>query len=802
RRLNAVTPPMAPIVADLSLLTTTLHPTYSIFTVLDIANGFWSLPHHPDCQYKFAFAFQGTQYTWTCLPQGFHNSPALFHAAMRDALIPFPYRDNLVQYVDDLLLASSSKEEHLLHLEALLETISKAGLKVNPDKAQIAKDCVSFLGIAITPSGRALDRHKLKVLLALPLPTDLTSLCSFLGMCNFMRSFMWNFSALCKPLYQLLKLQQPFLWTESHTAAVMSLKTALTSAPTLSSPDYTLPFHLFFTSTITSLAAVMAQHTDAWHPLAFASRLTSSVEQKYTPCELTLLAVHWALQHFLYLTGTHEVIIHTTHSTSPSTISSPRLSCMLLSLQHRCIQVSPLLPLLSFLPAALLAFPFPPHTCPLPPPVPPPLALPFPSPPPPSGLHPSFCTLYIDGSCFHKEGTVYTGFAIYDPVSNHSELFKCEMHSAQYAELAALIQALHSFSSESLLICSDSLWTVLSATRHKNGFLSTDGKPLKHQYLLKVLFVVVYIRRGKSLSTLMLKVKAHDRSNTYNCTVDGLAKQAAVSGLLWKPPQMDLSIIDTPAVPVATVQLPDDLNTLQDMDTTIPNLVTMDPHVIVEHRLFLRKDPETGINAFIPPSDMRGLLIANPKMREQIEQYCANCLECAMINPAPRRVVGPLPIGAIKGPWHSIFMDYIDGLPRAPGGHTHLLVVVCAFTKWVEAFPMTTTTAKATAKVLLRLFSTWGIPDTVDSDRGPHFANEVMEQTLAALGVKHHLHIPYRPQASRQVERVNRTLKAGLKKMCLEQGAHWADALPWLLMALRSRVDKRTGYSPFQIMMG
>uniref|UniRef100_H3APU4 Gypsy retrotransposon integrase-like protein 1 n=1 Tax=Latimeria chalumnae TaxID=7897 RepID=H3APU4_LATCH len=443
---------------------------------------------------------------------------------------------------------SSSKEEHLLHLEALLETLFKAGLKVNPDKAQIVKDCVSFLGITITPSGRALDRHKLKVLLALPLPTDLTSLRSFLGMCNFMRSLVWNFSALCKPLYQLLKSQQPFLWIESHTAAVMSLKTALTSAPTLSSSDYTLPFHLFFTSTITSLVVVMAQLTDAWHPLAFASRLTSVVEQKYTPCELALLAVHWALQHFLFLTGTHEA------------------------------------------------------------------------------------------------------------------------------------------------------------------------------------------RKGKSLSTLMLKVKAHDRSNTYNCTVANIHSRGH----------------------------------------------------------------------FAADATYRALKVSFwwPKMREQIEHYCAHCLECAMINPAPRQVVGPLPIRAVSGPWRSIFMDYIDGLPRAPGGHTHLLVVVCAFTKWVEAFPMTTTTAKATAKILLWLFSTWGIPDTVDSDRGPQFANEVMEQTLAALGVKHHLHIPYRPQASEQMERVNCTLKAGLKKVCLEQGAHWADALPWLLMALRSRVDKRTGYSPFQIMMG
>uniref|UniRef100_H2ZT72 Integrase catalytic domain-containing protein n=1 Tax=Latimeria chalumnae TaxID=7897 RepID=H2ZT72_LATCH len=120
-------------------------------------------------------------------------------------------------------------------------------------------------------------------------------------------------------------------------------------------------------------------------------------------------------------------------------------------------------------------------------------------------------------------------------------------------------------------------------------------------------------------------------------------------------------------------------------------------------------------------------------------------------------------------------------------GHTHILVVVC--TKWVETFPMTKTTAKATAKVLLDLFCRWGVPASVEL----HFANEVMKQALQALGVKDHLHIPYRPQASGQVGR------ASISRICLEQRANWVESLPWLLMALRSKVDSRTGYSPFQL---
>uniref|UniRef100_H3AT24 Gypsy retrotransposon integrase-like protein 1 n=1 Tax=Latimeria chalumnae TaxID=7897 RepID=H3AT24_LATCH len=662
RRLNSVTPPMAPIVADITHLATKLQPSHSFSSVLDISNGFWSLPLHPLCQYKFAFTFQETQHTWTCLPQGFHNSPALFHSVMKDALASFPYQQNLVQYVDDHLLASPDLKSHIIHLKALLTALTKAGLKINPDKAQLCRQQVSFLGITITPSGRAIDQHKLSVILSLPLPTDVTSLRSFLGMCNFMHLFVFNFSVVCKPLYTLLRADNSFTWTEDHTEAITTLKQALTSAPVLSAPNYLIPFHLFIANSFSSLAAVLAQ---------------------------------------------------------------------------------------------------------------------------------SDC------------------------------------------ELAALIQALSDHQDQAVTIYSDSSWTVMSAASyllqwHKNGFLSSDGKPLKHQHMLKMLFVLLKTRQDSQLDTIMVKIKAYTYGSavaTYNNTVDGLAKQAAVSGHCWVVPDIDLSTIQT-TTPVAAVAvtLPDDLKALQDMDPTIHNMVTMDPHVVCIEGIFYRTDPTTGCPVYIPPVELRSLLITNiharghlaaestyrtlaqsfwwPRMWKDVEKYCSYCIPCAMLSPPARKIQGPLPIRTSDGPWSSIFIDYIDGMPRSPGGHTHILVVVRAFTKWVEAFPITKTSAKATAKVLLDLFCRWGIPASVDSDRGPHFANEVMKQALQALGVKHHLHIPYRPQASGQVERVNRTLKASIKRICLEQRATWVESLPWLLMALRSRVDKRTGYSPFQVMMG
>uniref|UniRef100_H2ZTL0 Integrase catalytic domain-containing protein n=1 Tax=Latimeria chalumnae TaxID=7897 RepID=H2ZTL0_LATCH len=188
-------------------------------------------------------------------------------------------------------------------------------------------------------------------------------------------------------------------------------------------------------------------------------------------------------------------------------------------------------------------------------------------------------------------------------------------------------------------------------------------------------------------------------------------------------------------------------------------------------------------------------------MSAQVD-VCKHCIPCAQINAPHKSIKGLLPLRTMPGPWQRIFIDYIEGLPRTPGGATYALVIVDAFSKWVEVFPVTNANAVTTAKKLLTVCASHGIPEAIESDRGSHFDNQVMRVFLQALGIHHHLHIPYRPQASGQVEHMNRTLKSALKKMCVDNGRNWAENLPAVLMAVRSRPLPGIGYSPFEIMTG
>jgi len=82
RVLNKNIPACAPTVAGVADLLGEIPASAAVFTVLDISNGFWSVPVRKENQYKFAFTKKGQQYAWSCLPQGFHNSPNIFHQCM------------------------------------------------------------------------------------------------------------------------------------------------------------------------------------------------------------------------------------------------------------------------------------------------------------------------------------------------------------------------------------------------------------------------------------------------------------------------------------------------------------------------------------------------------------------------------------------------------------------------------------------------------------------------------------------------------------------------------------------------
>ncbi|KAJ8333833.1 hypothetical protein SKAU_G00411520 [Synaphobranchus kaupii] len=141
-----------------------------------------------------------------------------------------------------------------------------------------------------------------------------------------------------------------------------------------------------------------------------------------------------------------------------------------------------------------------------------------------------------------------------------------------------------------------------------------------------------------------------------------------------------------------------------------------------------------------------------PKMRTDVKDYVNSCLTCCKFQPVLPRHRAPLQSTPTTQPWSHIQIDWIGPIIRSSRGNQYALTVTDMFTKWVECLPAPRDTAESTAVLLMNhVFTRWGLPQSVHSDRGTHFTSTIMEQVWKTLGVKRQLYVAYRPQSSGQM---------------------------------------------------
>nr|GEY66732.1 DNA-directed DNA polymerase [Tanacetum cinerariifolium] len=142
-------------------------------------------------------------------------------------------------------------------------------------------------------------------------------------------------------------------------------------------------------------------------------------------------------------------------------------------------------------------------------------------------------------------------------------------------------------------------------------------------------------------------------------------------------------------------------------------------------------------------------------------------------------------------------INFMGPFPSSKG-NKYILVAVDYLSKWVEAKALPTNDARVVVKFLKSLFSRFGTPKAIISDRGTHFCNNQFSRVMLKYGVTHHLSAAYHPQTSGQVEVTNRGLKRILKRTVGENRALWSDKLDDALWAFRTAFKTPIG-CPFTI---
>ena len=297
------------------------------FSKIDLQSGYHQVRVAPQDISKTAFGTRFGHFEFLVLPFGLTNAPATFMSFMHEVLQP--YLDKfVVVFLDDILIYSKDEEEHMQHLELVLQKLRDHHLFAKMSKCAFNLQEVEFLGHVVSSAGIRMDAAKVAAIKDWPRPATVRDVRSFHGLANYYRRFIADFSKISTPLTNLTKKAVGFHWGPAEEAAFEKLKSAMISAPVLSTPDTGKPYTVYVDASGIATGGVLLQadEQNKLHPLAFINKKLQPAELNYIVGELEMLAIVHALQAWRCFLEGAEFTIWTDHSNLTSFITSPTLN--------------------------------------------------------------------------------------------------------------------------------------------------------------------------------------------------------------------------------------------------------------------------------------------------------------------------------------------------------------------------------------------------------------------------------------------------------------------------------------------
>ena len=150
-----------------------------------------------------------------------------------------------------------------------------------------------------------------------------------------------------------------------------------------------------------------------------------------------------------------------------------------------------------------------------------------------------------------------------------------------------------------------------------------------------------------------------------------------------------------------------------------------------------------------------------PGLKTDVVKYCKTCHVCQLTGKPnqmiPRAPLYPIPV--VGEPFERVIITCVGPLPKTKSGNQFLLTIMCCTTRYPEAIPLRAITAKAAIKVLIEIFTTFGLPKTLQSDQGSNFTSKQFASVMQTLAITHQTSSAYHPESQGALERWHQTLK-------------------------------------------
>jgi hypothetical protein len=727
------------------------------FTTLDLASGYFQIPMELRSKEKTAFVTYNGTYHYNFMSFGLVNAPSTFQRTMDSVLAGLKWACCQV-YLDDIIIASPTFEQHLIDVTAVLSRLKEAGFKLKASKCHFCCPEVNYLGHLISKEGIRANPDKIEIISNWGIPEDGANLHSFLGLAGYYRKLIPYFAQREAPLRKLLLKDSEFKLGTTEIIAFNDLKKALMSDPIVSLPDFSgnSTFVIFTDASDLGISAILSQidQNKVEKVIHYASRMLTKQELKWHTQEKEALAIVWGCNKFrAYIIG-NPIIIRTDHHSLQWLMRSEKgklarwalsMSEFDYTIEHRAGKQHAN----ADVPSRWTKTPADENWDPFP--------------------------YYSDPLSFTKE-------------VNFMRCADCKENCKSYQKSHPIMEKSHpknekshpkNFRSNILMIKDNSAFTeaindiYIDIIEDNNEYTSTVD-------------LLDLVKSNQAKDSGFTEAKKLITESKYK-------EAELIIKKYLKSPSTKYSILIKEDILCRGIKTSD--NNFVGIQILIPLKAVKLQTKIIE----LNHDPVMYSHLDAKRTTAKVWQIYFwPGVTRQSKIFISSCIKCQVHKSvAPSVFNRPLRPTLPEGPNCLINCDLIGPLPLTETKFCYAAVMVDNFTKWAVVAPLKNKEADEVADAI---YNNWycklGIPYEMQTDQGLEFCNDLLKRINSRMGVGHKVTTPYYPQANGQVERYNRTLKTCLSIYSEDHPSTWDKYINGVTWAYNSSINPVSGFSP------